>query len=94
MNEFVSEILAAVFIATGVIYYNNKFANILDEKQFMVKALFMILFLLILLFISDKLFFPERDLISKEGRLALFGLIEKLLLIMFGYYFGQNTSNK
>jgi magnesium-transporting ATPase (P-type) len=90
MSEIFHEIIAAIFISVGVIYYNNKVANILDEKQFMVKALFMILFLLILLFISDKLFFPDRELMSKEGRLALFGLIEKLLLIMFGFYFGQN----
>jgi hypothetical protein len=90
MNEIVSGIVSAIFIACGVIYYNNKFANILDEKQFMVKALFMILFLMILLFICDNLFFANRDLLSKEGRLALFGLIEKLLLIMFGFYFGQN----
>lgn len=94
MNEFLSEIIAFIFIAVGVVYYNNTFSATLDEKQFIVKALFMILFLLILLFISDKLFFPERELMSKEGRLALFGLIEKLLLIMFGYYFGQNTTNK
>jgi hypothetical protein len=90
MNELIHEIIAAIFIALGIVYYNNRFANILDEKQFMVKALFMILFILILLYISDKLFFPDRELMGKEGRIALFGLIEKLLLIMFGFYFGQN----
>jgi hypothetical protein len=76
MSEIVSGIVSAIFIAFGVIYYNNKFANILDEKQFMVKALFMILFLLILLFICDNIFFSKEPLLSNEIRLSLFGLIE------------------
>jgi hypothetical protein len=93
MNETLAGILSALFISIGVIYYSSKFANILDEKQFMVKALFMILFLLILLFICDNIFFSKEPLLSNEIRLSLFGLIEKLLLIMFGFYFGQ-TQNK
>lgn len=88
--EIIHEVIAAIFIACGVIYYNNSFAHVLDEKQFMVKALFLILILLVLVYIADKLFFPDRELMGKEGRLALFSLIEKLLLIMFGFYFGQN----
>lgn len=90
MSEYISEILAFIFIAVGVVYFNGKIANVLDEKFFMTRALFTILIIFVLLFVSDKIFFANRDLLSKEIRLALFALIEKLLLIMFGYYFGQN----
>ena len=89
MNEIVSVILSVILIALGVYYYNTQVAKTLDEKQFMVKTLFMILFIMILLFVSDKLFFAYRQLLSKEANLALFGLIEKLMLIMFGFYFGS-----
>lgn len=92
MNEFISEILATVFICVGVIYLNKQIIVVFDEKQFMTKSLFTILFMMVLLFVADKLFFANRDLLSKEARQNLFSLIHQLLLIMFGYYFGQNKS--
>jgi hypothetical protein len=94
MSEYVSEILAFIFIAVGVVYFNGKIANVLDEKFFMTRALFTILIVFVLLFVSDKIFFANRDLLSENARASLFSLIEKLLLIMFGYYFGQNQSTK
>ncbi len=89
MNEIISQILATLFIAFGIIYYQSKIADVLDEKQFMIKTLFLILFMLVLLLIADELFFGDRQLLSMETRASLFSLIEKLLLIMFGFYFGQ-----
>jgi hypothetical protein len=91
MNELISEILATIFISLGVIYYNNHIGKMIDEKQFIVKSIFLILFIMILLFVSDKVFFANRQLLSKEGSVSLFALIEKLMLIMFGYYFGKNN---
>jgi hypothetical protein len=89
--EVVSEILATIFICLGIWYFNSKTFGIVDERNFMTKSLFSILIVLVLLFVADKIFFANRDLLSKEMRIALFSLIEKVMLIMFGYYFGKNN---
>ena len=92
-----SQLLAISFII-GVVLYYNKIASINNEKQFMVKTLFLILILLVSLFMADKLFYLNNDLISKDGGILLFGLIKDLMIMLFGYYFGKeqdkNNANK
>lgn len=93
MNELISEILSSIFIGTGIVYFNKNIASSLDEKQFMVKTMFLILFIMVMLFVCDKLFFSHRDLLSEEGRKGLFEMIKQLLNIMLGFYFGKGTKN-
>lgn len=89
MNEIISEILSSIFIGAGVVYFHKNVAASLDERQFMVKTMFLILFVMVMLFVADKLFFAHRDLLSKEGKQNLFEMIKQLLNIMLGFYFGQ-----
>jgi Ca2+/Na+ antiporter len=89
MHEIASSILATIFIGAGVVYFHKTIVVSLDDRQFMVKTMFMILFIMVMLFVVDKLFYANRQLLSKEGREALFEMIKQLLNIMLGFYFGQ-----
>lgn len=91
--EVVNEILASIFIFIGLYFISKQAKQILDEKKYLLVFLTYILGAMCLLFISDKLFFPNRQLLSKEAGITLFGLIKELLFILFGYYFAK-TQNK
>lgn len=94
MNEIVSQILSGCLLVFVIIYYNTKIAVVLDEKQFMVKALFMILLLLVMLYIVDKIFFPSKHLMAQQSIDKLFALIERLMFMLFGYYFAKSETIK
>jgi hypothetical protein len=91
--EQISQILASVFIFIGIYFLAKNAKQITNEKTFLLVFLTYVLGAMVLMFMADKLFFPNRQLLSKEAGLSLFALIKELLYILFGYYFAK-TQNK
>lgn len=90
--DLISGVLSVAFIFIGLYGLAKASKDFTNEKTFLLMFLCYILGSMVLFFMSDKLFFPNKQLLSKDAGIALFKLIEQLLLILFGYYFAKNES--
>ncbi len=90
--ETITAILSVCFIV-GVVFFGFKLSkNIPDEKRFLMVFMCLILACLVGLFIVDKVFYLKNELLAPEASKQIFELIKSQTLLIFGYYFGVQTS--
>ena len=80
------------FIVGSVYFINKLFKN--DTQESLVKVVLMVFVSLVAVFIVDKVVAFKINLLTEEQSKDLFNLIKELVMIIFGYYFGQKMTNK